>query len=167
MRLRRLEFVVIGLTLAFAFFMGGFFTGRSWSAVNITAVSTQNDTVHGIGINLRQPESPAQPATNDTPAINEPVAADPATPLTSPENPEPAQTVDTIGTPRSGDGRININLASQSELTDLPGIGNALASRIIDYRRLHGDFQRIEDIKNVSGIGEKRFEAIQDKIIVN
>jgi len=70
------------------------------------------------------------------------------------------------GAVRAGDGRININLATQSELMDLPGIGAVLASRIVDYRRQYGGFSRIEDLRNVSGIGEKRFEAIKDKVTV-
>jgi competence protein ComEA len=48
----------------------------------------------------------------------------------------------------------------------LPGIGDTLAGRIIDYRVKNGPFKRIEDIKNVSGIGEKRYEAIEDMIKV-
>lgn len=61
---------------------------------------------------------------------------------------------------------ININTASQKELEELPGIGPALAQRIIDYREKNGYFSTIEDIKKVSGIGDKRFEAIKDSITV-
>jgi competence protein ComEA len=49
---------------------------------------------------------------------------------------------------------------------DLPGIGPVLAERIFEYRRQNGPFSSIEDIRRVSGIGEKRYEAIQDKITV-
>jgi len=164
MRLRRLEFAIIGITLAFACFMGGFFTGRSWSAVHITAVATQNEETNGVGIGI----SAGVSLQANEPAVQE-TQSNPTTPVeevaTAPLAPAPEEQ-DTIGAPRGGDGRININLASQSELTDLPGIGSVLASRIIDYRRQHGDFLRIEDIRNVSGIGEKRYEAIQDKITV-
>jgi|YelNatPaOPRAMG01_1025707.scaffolds.fasta_scaffold00849_7 competence protein ComEA len=61
---------------------------------------------------------------------------------------------------------ININSASQKELEELPGIGPTLAQRIIDYREKNGYFQTIEDIKKVSGIGDKKFEAIKDLITV-
>ncbi|MGB9749528.1 MAG: helix-hairpin-helix domain-containing protein [Caldisericia bacterium] len=61
---------------------------------------------------------------------------------------------------------ININTASQKELEELPGIGPTLAQRIIDYRDKNGYFQTIEDIKKVSGIGDKKFEAIKDLITV-
>ena len=163
MRLRRLEFVVIGVTLAFACFLGGFFTGRNWSAVNFTAVATQNEAPHNTGAIAHPPEvSLQEPA--DIPLAPSIPAND--IPVITPVNPEPEAPPEAVGAPRAGDGKININLASQSELTDLPGIGNVLASRIVDYRRQHGDFQRIEDIKNVTGIGEKRFETIRDKITV-
>ena len=162
MRLRRLELVIIGVTLAFACFMGGFFTGRSWSAVNITAVATQHNESYGVGITVIAPETPVLSQENkETPA---PPAAE--TTQSPPENTHVSEPEKTTGAPREGDGKININLASQSELTDLPGIGNVLASRIVDYRRQNGDFSRIEDIRNVSGIGEKRYEAIREKITV-
>jgi competence protein ComEA len=160
MRLRRLELAIIGVTLAFACFMGGFFTGRSWSAVNIVAVATQGEESYGVGISITQPEAPVQENTT-TPATP---AVDNA--QTTPAAQETNQPAEVLITSRDGDGKININLASQSELMDLPGIGNVLASRIVDHRRQYGDFTRIEDIRDVSGIGEKRYEAIQDKITV-
>ena len=66
-----------------------------------------------------------------------------------------------------GSGKVNINKAPASELADkLNGIGPALSQRIVDYRESNGAFQKIEDIKNVSGIGEKKFEAIKEHITV-
>ncbi|SHI70295.1 DUF655 domain-containing protein [Lutispora thermophila] len=64
------------------------------------------------------------------------------------------------------DGKININTAGIDELDSLPGIGEAYAKRIIEYREANGPFKSIEDIKNVSGIGAKRYEAIKDLIKV-
>lgn len=64
-------------------------------------------------------------------------------------------------------GSVNINTASKAQLEDLPGIGPSLAQRIIDYRTQNGPFMTIEDIQNVSGIGEKRFEQLKSKICVN
>lgn len=63
-------------------------------------------------------------------------------------------------------GKININTAGVEELKTLPRIGDSIAKRIIDYRSKNGRFKRIEDIKNVSGIGEKMFENIKDLICV-
>lgn len=61
---------------------------------------------------------------------------------------------------------ININTANQSELTTLSGIGDAKAQAIIDYRNTNGYFKSIEDIKNVSGIGDVIFAKIKDYITV-
>ena len=61
---------------------------------------------------------------------------------------------------------ININTASQAELETLPGIGPALAKRIIEYRQEYGPFQSIEDVMKVRGIGEATFERIRDRITV-
>lgn len=61
---------------------------------------------------------------------------------------------------------VNINTASQTELETLPGIGPSLALKIIKYREENGNFKSVEDIKNVSGIGDSRFENIKDYIVV-
>jgi competence protein ComEA len=63
--------------------------------------------------------------------------------------------------------KININRATAAELdAGLDGIGMGLAQRIVDYRVANGPFKKIEDIKKVGGIGEKRYEAIKDQISV-
>lgn len=59
---------------------------------------------------------------------------------------------------------VNINLASLTELQLLPGVGPSTAQKILDYRQQNGKFQRIEDIKNISGIGDKTFENLKDFI---
>ena len=61
---------------------------------------------------------------------------------------------------------VNLNTATLEELTSLPGIGESTAQKIIDYRRQNGKFKAIEDLKNVSGIGESKFDNIKDKITV-
>ncbi len=68
--------------------------------------------------------------------------------------------------PFGDDGKVNINTADINELDSLPGIGPATAQKIIDYRTEHGQFKSIDEIKNVSGIGEKKFENMKDKIKV-
>jgi len=62
------------------------------------------------------------------------------------------------------DDRININTAGSEELQQLDGIGPVTAEKIIEYREKSGNFKTIEDIKNVSGIGEKTFDKLKDDI---
>lgn len=62
--------------------------------------------------------------------------------------------------------KVDINTADKSELMTLPNIGEKRADAIIEYRQKN-KFNKIEDIKNVSGIGDKYFEAMKDMIVVN
>ena len=61
---------------------------------------------------------------------------------------------------------ISINSCSKEELMKLPGIGPVIAERIIEYRNKYGLFETIEEIKNVSGIGDKKYEKIKELIIL-
>jgi competence protein ComEA len=58
-------------------------------------------------------------------------------------------------------GKVNLNTATVSQLEDLPGIGPALAARIVDHRQKNGAFKSVEDLMAVKGIGEKNFAKIQ------
>lgn len=62
--------------------------------------------------------------------------------------------------------KININIVNTNALQSLPGIGPVLSEKIITYRNQNGSFETIDDIKEVSGIGEKKFEGIKDLICV-
>lgn len=67
----------------------------------------------------------------------------------------------------SNSSKTNINTATENELaTNLSGIGTALAKKIVEYRQYNGNFSNIEEIKNVSGIGDKLYENIKDYISV-
>lgn len=70
------------------------------------------------------------------------------------------------GVASSGDGLININLATVDELQVLSGVGEATAKAIVEDRQNNGQFTCIEDLMRVSGIGEKKFEKIRDRICV-
>lgn len=65
-----------------------------------------------------------------------------------------------------GQSKININVAQIEELITLPGVGEATANKIIEYRKENGKFQKIEDLKNVPGIGDSKFENIKTMIEV-
>lgn len=71
------------------------------------------------------------------------------------------------GESSEGGESVNINTATQTELETLPGIGPSTALKIIDYREENGKFEKIEDIQNVKGIGNSRFEDIKEFIKVN
>lgn len=61
---------------------------------------------------------------------------------------------------------VNINEATQTELETLPGIGPSIALKIISYREENGNFSSVDDIKNVSGIGDSKFESIRELICI-
>lgn len=63
-------------------------------------------------------------------------------------------------------GKVNINHANKSELDALPGVGPALAERIIEYRQTNGSFRDIEELKSVPGIGSSKYEKIKEKISI-
>ena len=153
MRLRRLELIIVGVTLAFSCFIGGYFTGRVTSAVSVTPAITQQNEVR------QTPDTAVPPSQGATETKD-------ATDTAAESGGSGGRTQDTVGPQRNSDGRININSASRSELMDLPGIGSVLSERIVEYRRINGPFSKIEDLRNVSGIGEKRFETVKDKITV-
>jgi competence protein ComEA len=63
-------------------------------------------------------------------------------------------------------GKVNINTASAKELEELPGIGEVIAQRIVDYRTQHGPFHDVKDLLKVEGIGQKKFDSIKDYVTV-
>lgn len=63
-------------------------------------------------------------------------------------------------------GKINLNKADENELQNLPGIGPSKAAAIMEYRETNGSFKSVEDLKNISGIGDKTFDKLKDLITV-
>lgn len=63
-------------------------------------------------------------------------------------------------------GKVNINTANKNELKNLTGIGDSTAEKIIKYREEKGDFKNIEEIQNINGIGEAKFNNIKDLICI-
>ncbi|MEV7807783.1 helix-hairpin-helix domain-containing protein [Microbispora sp. NPDC088329] len=89
------------------------------------------------------------------------VAGSPAPPGAGPA-PGPAG----VGPEGPGAGVVNLNTATAEQLDALPGIGGVIAQRIVDYRTSHGGFQSVDQLKNVPGIGERKFAEMRDKVSV-
>ena len=70
------------------------------------------------------------------------------------------------GVQNQDDGKVNLNKASEAELQTLTGVGPAKATAIIEYRDQNGGFKKVEEIMEISGIGEKTFEKFKDQITV-
>ena len=124
-------------------------TSESAASTAVYGASSGLETQGELSVSLPEPESTDESAT--APSATLPPTAPPTSAPAS--EPLPA-------------GVVNLTTASAEELMTLPGIGETLARRIVEYRETHGGFHSIEEVQNVSGIGEKRFAAIRESITV-
>jgi competence protein ComEA len=70
-----------------------------------------------------------------------------------------------VAVPTSG-GRIDLNTATLQQLDSLPGVGQVTAQRILDWRSRHGRFTSVEQLREIQGIGERRFGQLRDAVTV-
>ena len=104
----------------------------------------------------------------DTSSINqaEPVTDGQKINVPDKKSGSPAQGSSASAEQQSSDGKVSINTADSEELQKIPGVGPVTAENIISYRESNGSFKSIDDIKNVSGIGEKTFEKMKSTIVL-
>jgi competence protein ComEA len=77
----------------------------------------------------------------------------------------PAAAAGVAGSGAAGSAPISLGQATEAQLESLDGIGPALAGRILEYRQQHGGFRSLDELKEVSGIGDKRFEALRGSLV--
>lgn len=156
MKGKRAETIVIVLSLLLAAFAGGYFTGRNTASGGGTQVYTQLPV-------------PVEEAVDDD-SLNDSTQEEPVLPDASSAVPLTGQTAEDAVEPSDADAqqeeRINLNTADVDELMTLPGIGPVIAQRIVDFREEYGPFSAVEELLDVSGIGEKKLEAVKDLVYV-
>ena len=154
--MKRVHFIAIisGLTIAFLGFMIGFFVGRNHVVVK---------TAQGAVIEVEENSADSAPARETEEAQKTPDASGSSASGDLPaEQVLPAAESETAAVSYP----LDLNRATAEQLQTLPGIGPAIAQRIVDYREEHGAFETKEALMEVSGIGQKRFDAIASMITV-
>lgn len=134
MKLGKAEAAAIAVTAALLLFAGGYYAGR----------------------NARAPEGTVTILTEYQPAA----APSPAESADAP----PEDTPDAPPEQEAPPERIDINTADAALLATLPGIGETLAERIVEYRTIVGPFTAVEELTEVEGIGEKKLEGFLDLV---
>jgi competence ComEA-like helix-hairpin-helix protein len=154
---KRIEIAAAIVTAVFVSFTLGYFLGRRAAPSGVSVGSG----VSAVSTPSATPEERAAPTLVNTPANT------PANTPTSGEAEPTAEPVSADPTPeshRDAQGRLRINLATPEELEELPGVGPAIAARIYEYIQTNGPLKRTASLKNVSGIGDKKFDAMKDLI---
>ena len=173
--LRKAELIVIGVTFLILSFTAGFFTGRGTGkhvitfdqladppAVSAVVETAKTDMVGASsGVNITPGQTPSASSSQSSAPSS---TAASAVSLTTPGAPPPD--VENQEITSEAAAKLNLNTATFSQLVALPGIGDVLAGRILDYRQQLGGFKSTGQIMDVDGIGQKKFDAIKDLITV-
>ena len=147
---------LLALVLLFSGFTGGFFLGRNTRVEAIQTTKTVYETVPGETVIVLQEvlvTLPAATEPEETAAPDRSMPASSAPKETKPKETKPKEPEVTFP--------VNINRANKQQLMALPGIGEVIAQRIIDYRNANGPFSSVDQLINVKGIGEKRLETLR------